>query len=130
MSINPSLQTVTFSTIKMLNESTKLIGLPKLKGQVIITLPNILEFNDKLKESINFSKNDIECFIITSSTQNDIEILIEKYNLNKSFISNDFKSFSKIFDLRDEKNNLIKSLIMINKDCQIIHKEILNASYI
>ena len=125
MSINPSLQTVTFSTIKMLNESTKLIGLPKLKGQVIITLPNILEFNDKLKESINFSKNDIECFIITSSTQNDIEILIEKYNLNKSFISNDFKSFSKIFDLRDEKNNLIKSLIMINKGCQIIHKEIL-----
>ena len=125
MSINPSLQTVTFSTIKMLNESTKLIGLPKLKGQVIITLPNILEFNDKLKESINFSKNDIECFIITSSTQNDIEILIEKYNLNKSFISNDFKSFSKIFDLRDEKNNLTKSLIMINKDCQIIHKEIL-----
>ena len=125
MSINPSLQTVTFSTIKMLNESAKLIGLPKLKGQVIITLPNILEFNDKLKESINFSKNDIECFIITSSTQNDIEILIEKYNLNKSFISNDFKSFSKIFDLRDEKNNLIKSLIMINKDCQIIHKEIL-----
>ncbi len=125
MSINPSLQTVTFSTIKMLNESTKLIGLPKLKGQVIITLPNILEFNDKLKESINFSKNDIECFIITSSTQNDIEILIEKYNLNKSFISNDFKSFAKIFDLRDEKNNLIKSLIMINKDCQIIHKEIL-----
>ena len=125
MSINPSLQTVTFSTIKMLNESTKLIGLPKLKGQVIITLSNILEFNDKLKESINFSKNDIECFIITSSTQNDIEILIEKYNLNKSFISNDFKSFAKIFDLRDEKNNLIKSLIMINKDCQIIHKEIL-----
>ena len=125
MSINPSLQTVTFSTIKMLNESTKLIGLPKLKGQVIITLPNILEFNDKLKESINFSKNDIECFIITSSTQNDIEILIEKYNLNKSFISNDFKSFSKIFDLRDEKNNLIKPLIMINKDCQIIHKETL-----
>lgn len=125
MSINPSLQTVTFSTIKMLNESTKLIGLPKLKGQVIITLPNILEFNDKLKESINFSKNDIECFIITSSTQNDIEILIEKYNLNKSFISNDFKSFAKIFDLRDEKNNLIKSLIMINKDCQIIHKETL-----
>ena len=125
MSINPSLQTVTFSTIKMLNESTKLIGLPKLKGQVIITLPNILEFNDKLKESINFSKNDIECFIITSSTQNDIEILIEKYNLNKSFISNDFKSFSKIFDLKNEKNNLIKSLIMINKDCQIIHKETL-----
>lgn len=125
MSINPAFQMVTFLTIKMLNESAKSIGLPKLKGQVIITLPDILEFNDKLKETINFSKNDIECFIITSSALNDIEKLIEKYNLNKSYISNDFKSFAKTFNLRDEKNNLIKSLIMINKDCQIIHKEIL-----
>ena len=42
MSINPSLQTVTFSTIKMLNEYTKLIGFPKLKGQVIVTLRTVL----------------------------------------------------------------------------------------
>ena len=125
MSINPSLQTVTFSTIKMLNESTKLIGLPKLKGQVIITLPNILEFNDKLKESINFSKNDIECFIITSSPKNEINNIIKEFSLNESIISNDFKSFAKTFNLDDKENKLIKSLIMINKDCQIIHKEIL-----
>ena len=125
MSINASLQMVPFATIKMLNESTKLIGLPKLKAQVIITLPDILEFNDKLKNSINCSKDEIECFIITSSTQNDIEILIEKYNLNKSFISNDFKSFAKTFSLDDKEKGLIKSLIMINKDCQIIHKETL-----
>ena len=55
MSINASLQMVPFATIKMLNESTKLIGLPKLKAQVIITLRDILEFNDKLKNSINYS---------------------------------------------------------------------------
>ena len=95
MSINPSLQTVTFSTIKMLNESTKLIGLPKLKGQVIITLPNILEFNDKLKESINFSKNDIECFIITSSSKEEIKNVLDKFELNETMVSNDFKSFAK-----------------------------------
>lgn len=125
MSINPNLPIVPFTSIKMLNESTKLVGLPKLQAQVIVTLPNILEFNDKLKESINFSKDKIECFIITSSSQNEIKELIEKYELNESFISNDFKSFAKQFNLNDEKNNLIKSLIMINKDCQIIHKEIL-----
>jgi hypothetical protein len=125
MSIKASLQMVPFATIRMSNESTKLIGLPKLKAQVIITLPNILEFNDKLKESINFSKNEIECFIITSSSQDEIKELIKLYELNESLISNDFKSFAKIFNLRDEKNNLIKSLIMINKDCQIIHKKIL-----
>ena len=125
MSINPNLPIVPFTSIKMLNDSTKLLGLPKLQAQVIVILPNILEFNDKLKESINFSKDKIECFIITSSSQNEIKELIEKYELNESFISNDFKSFAKQFNLNDEKNNLIKSLIMINKDCQIIHKEIL-----
>lgn len=125
MSINPNLPIVPFTSIKMLNESTKLLGLPKLQAQVIVILPNILEFNDKLKESINFSKDKIECFIITSSSQNEIKELIEKYELNESFISNDFKSFAKQFNLNDEKNNLIKSLIMINKYCQIIHKEIL-----
>jgi hypothetical protein len=125
MSINASLQMVPFATIKMLNESTKLIGLPKLKAQVIITLPDILEFNDKLKNSINYSKEEIECFIITSSLKEDIEKILKEYELNESLISNDHKSFSKIFSLRDEQNNLTKSLIMINKDCQIIHKEIL-----
>jgi hypothetical protein len=125
MSINASLQMVPFATIKMLNESTKLIGLPKLKAQVIITLPDILEFNDKLKNSINCSKGEIECFIITSSSEENIGEVLKKYELNESLISNDHKSFSKIFNLRDEENNLTKSLIMINKDCQIIHKEIL-----
>jgi hypothetical protein len=125
MSINASLQMVPFATIKMLNESTKLIGLPKLKAQVIITLPDILEFNDKLKNSINYSKGEIECFIITSSSEENIGEVLKKYGLNESLISNDHKAFSKIFNLRDEENNLTKSLIMINKDCQIIHKEIL-----
>jgi hypothetical protein len=125
MSINPSHPMVPFTSIKMLNESTKLIGLPKLKAQVIVTLPDILDFNEKLKDSINFSKDEIECFIITSSSQNQIEELIEQFEINESIISNDFKSFAKIFNLKDEQNNLIKSLIMINKDCQIIHKEIL-----
>ena len=54
MSINPTHPIVPFTTIKMLNESTKLIGLPKLQAQVIVTLPNILKFNDKLKKSIIF----------------------------------------------------------------------------
>ena len=125
MSINASLQMVPFATIKMLNESTKLIGLPKLKAQVIITLPDILEFNDKLKNSINCSKDEIECFIITSSSEENIGEVLKKYGLNESLISNDHKAFSKIFNLRDEENNLTKSLIMINKDCQIIHKETL-----
>ncbi len=125
MSINPTLQLVPFTSVKMLNETMKLIGMPRLNAQIIITLPNINEFNEELKNSINHSKNDIECFIITSSSKNEIENIIKEFELSDGSISNDYKSFSKIFSLNTKENELIKSLIMINKDCQIIHKEIL-----
>ena len=125
MSINPNMQIVPFTSIKMLNETTKLIGMPKLNAQIIITLPNIEEFNEQIKNSIHCSKNDIECFIITSSPRNEIENIIKEFKLDESIISNDFKSFAKTFSLNNKENQLIKSLIMINKDCQIIHKEIL-----
>jgi len=125
MSTNPKVKVVPFTTIKMLNETTKLIGLPRLNAQVVITLPDISDFNEELKESINFSQDEIECFIITTSSQNKIKDLIKKFGLNESFISNDFKKYANLFDLKDEKNNLMKSLIMINKDCQIMHKEIM-----
>ena len=125
MSINPTLQLVPFTSVKMLNETIKLIGMPRLNAQIIITLPNISEFNEELKNSINHSKNEIECFIITTSSKNEIENIIKEFDLNESIISNDFRSIAKTFNLDDKENKLIKSLIMINKDCQIIHKEIL-----
>ena len=125
MSINPNMQLVPFTSVKMLNETMKLIGMPRLNAQIIITLPNINEFNEQLKNSIHCSKDEIECFIITTSSKNEISNVINEFELNESIISNDFKSFAKTFNLDDKENKLIKSLIMINKDCQIIHKEIL-----
>lgn len=125
MSINPNMQLVPFTSVKMLNETIKLIGMPRLNAQIIITLPNINEFNEELKNSINHSKNEIECFIITTSSKNEIENIIKEFDLNESIISNDFRSFAKTFNLENKENKLIKSLIMVNKDCQIIHKEIL-----
>ena len=125
MSINPNMQLVPFTSVKMLNETIKLIGMPRLNAQIIITLPNINEFNEELKNSINHSKNEIECFIITTSSRNEIENIIKEFDLNESIMSNDFRSIAKTFNLDDKENKLIKSLIMINKDCQIIHKEIL-----
>lgn len=125
MSINPNIQLVPFTSVKMLNETIKLIGMPRLNAQIIITLPNISEFNEELKNSINHSKDEIECFIITTSSKNEIENIIKEFELNESIISNDFRSIAKTFNLENKENKLIKSLIMINKDCQIIHKEIL-----
>ena len=125
MSINPNMQLVPFTSVKMLNETIKLIGMPRLNAQIIITLPNIGEFNEELKNSINHSKDGIECFIITTSSKNEIENIIKEFELNESIMSNDFRAIAKTFNLENKENKLIKSLIMINKDCQIIHKEIL-----
>ena len=109
MSINPNMQLVPFTSVKMLNETIKLIGMPRLNAQIIITLPNINEFNEELKNSINHSKNEIECFIITTSSKNEIENIIKEFELNESIISNDFRSFAKTFNLDDKENKLIKS---------------------
>ena len=125
MSTNPLHKVVPFTTIKMLNETTKLIGLPRLNAQVVITLPDINDFNEELKESIDFSAEEIECFIITSSSSHQIKNKIKQYELNESLISNDFRKYANLFQLKDEQNNLIKSLIMINRDCQIMHKELM-----
>ena len=125
MSINPNIQLVPFTSVKMLNETIKLIGMPRLNAQIIITLPNIGEFNEELKNSINHSKDEIECFIITTSSKNEIENIIKEFELNESIMSNDFRAIAETFNLENKESKLIKSLIMINKDCQIIHKEIL-----
>lgn len=95
MSINPTLQLVPFTSVKMLNETMKLIGMPRLNAQIIITLPNIDEFNEELKNSINHSKDEIECFIITTSSKKEIENTIKEFELNEGSISNDYKSFEK-----------------------------------
>lgn len=125
MSTNPMLKEVPLTAIKMVNETTKLIGLPKLNAQIVITLPDINEFNEELKESMDFSQGEVECFIITKSTPSQIQSHFKKFGLSESVVSNDFKKYASIFDLKDEKNDLIKSLIMINKDCKIMHKEIM-----
>ena len=79
MSINPNMQLVPFTSVKMLNETMRLIGMPRLNAQIIITLPNINEFNEQLKNSIHCSKNEIECFIITTSPKNEITNVISKF---------------------------------------------------
>ena len=63
------MQLVPFTSVKMLNETMKLIGMPRLNAQIIITLPNINEFNEQLKIVSMVQKDEIECFIITTSSK-------------------------------------------------------------
>lgn len=125
MSINIHKPIVPLLKLKMLNEQTKLIGIPKSKIQVIITLTNILDFNKELKETITMFQDISECFIITSSPKAEVINIAKSFALDKAFISLDFKEFAERFNLKTIENSLKKSLIIINKDCQVTHKNIL-----
>lgn len=125
MSINLRKTIIPALGIKTLRGNTRLIGIPKEYIQVIISLPNILEFNDSLNDSIEFFKEKAECIIITSSSIEECKMILDKYNLSNSLVSRQYKDFANIFSVQDENNNLKKSLMIVNKNCEITHKNIL-----
>lgn len=125
MSINLQRPIVSALAIEMISGRTRLIGIPKERIQVIMTLPDIMGFNDELYEAIEFFKDRAESFIITSSSKDECTILIKKYKLKENLISTEFKDFSKIFNMKDENKNLKKSLMIIDRNCQITHKDVL-----
>ncbi len=125
MSISLKRPIVPAIAIEMVNGRTRLIGIPKERIQVVMTLPDIMDFNDELYDAIEFFKDRAESFIITSSSKDECSSLIEKYKLKENLISIEFKDFSKIFNMKDENKNLKKSLMIIDTNCQITHKDVL-----
>ena len=125
MGINLQRPIVKALGLEMINGSTRLLGIPKEKIQVVISLPDIKNFNEQLNEAISFFKNRAETFVITMSSIDECEEIIKEYELKESLISREYKEFSKTFSIKDEKNQLKKSLMIIDTNCQITHKEIL-----
>jgi thiol peroxidase len=111
--------------LQMINGNTRLLGIPKEKIQVVISLPNITSFNKQLNEAIDYFKSRAETFVITTSSIDDCEKIIKEFELKDSLISREYKEFSHTFSVKDEKNQLKKSLMIIDTNCQITHKEIL-----
>ncbi|WP_375725148.1 hypothetical protein LXN10_07000 [Arcobacter sp. KX21116] len=125
MGINLQRPIVKALGLEMINGSTRLLGIPKEKVQVVISLPDITTFNTQLNDAISYFKNRAETFVITTSSIDDCEKIIDEYKLKDSLISREYKEFSKTFSIKDEKNQLKKSLMIIDTNCQITHKEIL-----
>lgn len=125
MGINLQRPIVKALGLEMINGGTRLLGIPKEKIQVVISLPDIKNFNEQLNEAISFFKNRAETFVITMSSIDECEEIIKEYELKESLISREYKEFSKTFSIKDEKNQLKKSLMIIDTNCQITHKEIL-----
>lgn len=102
--------------VKMLNGETKVIGMMAPKIQVMITMPDILEFNAPLNDILEKYKSKLLVYMITSSSNDKLEEVASKYGIDSGLISNDFKNFSLKFGVNLNENLLTKSLFLIDKE--------------
>lgn len=110
--------------VKMLNDETKVIGLMAPAVQVMITLNDVNKYNSDLHEVVTTTKRKVNAYIITTSEQEQIEDIAEKFALDKAFISNDFKDFSLKFGVNIDDSMITNSIFVIDKEGVIKYKEI------
>ena len=110
--------------VKMADNETKVIGLMAPAVQVMITLNDVNKYNSDLHEVITTTKRKVNAYIITTSDAEQIEDVVEKFALDKGFISNDFKDFSLKFGVNIDDSMIANSIFIIDKEGVIKYKEI------
>ena len=112
--------------MKMLNDETKVIGMMAPKIQVMITLPNIKDYNNGLHDILKKSASKLLVYIITSSPEEEIRRIEKAFELDAGFISNDFSKFSLKFGVNISDTLIAKSIFLIDKEGIVQYKEIPN----
>jgi thioredoxin-dependent peroxiredoxin len=110
--------------VKMKNDEVKVIGLMAPAVQVMITLNDVSKYNADMHEVITTTKRKVNAYIVTASSGEEIEDVAEKFALDKSFISNDFKDFSLKFGVNIDDSMVANSIFVIDKEGVIKYKEI------
>ncbi|MDD2895119.1 MAG: hypothetical protein PHG81_03780 [Aliarcobacter sp.] len=110
--------------VKMTNDEVKVIGLMAPAVQVMITLNDVNKYNADMHEVITTTRRKVNAYVITTSEKEQIEDVAEKFALDKSFISNDFKDFSLKFGVNIDDSMVANSIFVIDKEGVIKYKEI------
>lgn len=103
--------------VTMLNGETKVIGMMADKVQLIISLPYSESLSDELENIINNFKEKALIYIISAQELNK--------NVEKAFSSVQFKEYAMKMGVYINDKVCAKSLFIINKDAEIVYKEIL-----
>lgn len=103
--------------IKMLNEETKVLGMMASQIQVFISLPYSNSLNEKLLSVVKKYEENSFIYIISANKQN--------IKTNEAFSSLDFKEFALKMGLYIDDTLCAKSIFIINKDGEIIYKQLL-----
>jgi len=104
--------------VKMLDGETKVIGMMADKVQVLISLPYKDSMSDSLYSIID--KHNAKSLIYTISSQT-----LDK-NVDEACSSIEFKDYSLKMGVYLNDEVCAKSIFIVNKDGEIVYKEILN----
>lgn len=110
--------------VKMLNGETSVIGLMAPAVQVMVTLNDVSKYTLALHEVITNTKKKANAYIITTSSNEDMEKIAEEFSIDKGTISNDFKDFSLKFGVNIDDTMIANSIFVIDKEGIIKYKEI------
>jgi thiol peroxidase len=104
--------------VTMDSGETKVIGMMADKVQVFITIPYKNGLSDTMEEIINRHKQKALIYVISSQTlENSLEV----------DCSTDFKEFSLKMGVNLNDSLCAKSIFIINKDGEIVYKEIVKS---
>ncbi len=110
--------------VEMLNGEAKVIGMMAPKIQVMLTAPNIKDYNNGLHDILKKFQSKILVYIITNSSISDIKKVTSVFGLDESNVSNDFNKFSLKFGVNLNESLIAKSVFIIDKEGLIKYKEI------
>ena len=102
--------------VKMLNGETKVIGMMAPKVQAMVTLPKSESLSDELEEIINKHKEKSIIYIVSSQE-------LEK-SVDETTSSIEFKNFATKFGVLATDEYCAKSVFVIDKEGEILYKEI------
>ncbi|WP_419770962.1 MAG: hypothetical protein ACNI3C_04000 [Candidatus Marinarcus sp.] len=112
--------------IKMLNEETKVIGMLAPQIQVMITLTRVEDFSPMLQDIMEEYKEKTVSYLITSSPTSQLNETVKQFDLDKGFVSNEFLEFASKFGLNMKDSFIAKSIFIINKEGEIVYKQLLD----
>lgn len=116
--------------VEMLNGESKVIGMMAPKIQIMLSSPNIKDYNNGLHDVLKKFESKILVYIITNSSSSDIKKITTVFGLDEGNISNDFSKFSLKFGVNLSETLIAKSVFIIDKEGVIKYKEIpSNAEY-
>jgi len=104
--------------LKMLSGDEKVIGMIADKIQVMFTLPYSHSINEDIIKLIHKYRDRTNIYLISSD-----EFF---YNVNKNYASKDFENFSMKFGVYINDEICAKSVFIIDKEGEIVYKNVLN----